>query len=234
MRSWWLRPMKILMIETNEILMVVVVEVFSTVLISKMMTVGVGHSRSYCNAGCDQSQGRRPLNTQVHWLNLPKEIYSPTIRQKLIRIRTANREVMVALGGTAIPGRPVSRSGLSDIAWDLDDLDQWRSWWSRLMRSWWSRPMKILMVKTNADQTILYMMIERLETKILMIDTDSITIATKNKSEMRVGGDQRYQYINCYWNVLKSCSNFVYPILLKFCVDIGTITSNCAWITHIT
>ena len=54
---------------------------------------------------------------------------------------------------------------------------------------------KILMIETNADQTTLYMMIERLETKI---DTDSITIATKNKSEMRVGGDQKYQYINCY------------------------------------
>ena len=29
-------------------------------LISKMMTVGVGHSRRYCNTGYDQSQGRRP------------------------------------------------------------------------------------------------------------------------------------------------------------------------------
>ena len=27
---------------------------------SKMMTVGVGHSRRYCNTGYDQSQGRRP------------------------------------------------------------------------------------------------------------------------------------------------------------------------------
>ena len=33
---------------------------FTTVLISKMMTVGVGHSRRYCNTGYDQSQGRRP------------------------------------------------------------------------------------------------------------------------------------------------------------------------------
>ena len=32
----------------------------TTVLISKMMTVGVGHSRRYCNTGYDQSQGRRP------------------------------------------------------------------------------------------------------------------------------------------------------------------------------
>ena len=29
-------------------------------LISKMITVGVGHSRRYCNTGYDQSQGRRP------------------------------------------------------------------------------------------------------------------------------------------------------------------------------
>ena len=29
-------------------------------LISKLMTVGVGHSRRYCNTGYDQSQGRRP------------------------------------------------------------------------------------------------------------------------------------------------------------------------------
>ena len=28
--------------------------------ISTMMTVGVGHSRRYCNTGYDQSQGRRP------------------------------------------------------------------------------------------------------------------------------------------------------------------------------
>ena len=33
---------------------------FTTVLISKMMTVGVGHSRRYCNTGYNQSQGRRP------------------------------------------------------------------------------------------------------------------------------------------------------------------------------
>ena len=31
-------------------------------------------------------------------------------RQKLIRIRTAEREAMVAPGGTAIPGRQVSRT----------------------------------------------------------------------------------------------------------------------------
>ena len=33
---------------------------FTTVLISKMMTVKVGHSRGYCNTGYDQSQRRRP------------------------------------------------------------------------------------------------------------------------------------------------------------------------------
>ena len=118
---------------------------------STMMTVGVGHSRRYCNTGYDQwtslkdgdlqhssalaqspkgdiehdiigwlvfndsthDKGRydcrsgslpeilqyrvwpvsrtETFNTQVHWLNLPKEILSPTIRQKLIRNRTASR-----------------------------------------------------------------------------------------------------------------------------------------------
>ena len=52
----------------------------------------------------DQSQ---TLNTQVHRPNLPKE---PTIRQKFIRIWTAAWEAMVAPGGTAISGRPVSRT----------------------------------------------------------------------------------------------------------------------------
>ena len=42
-------------------------------------TVGVGHSRRYCNTGYDQSQGRRPQGPvsrteKVHWLNLPREI----------------------------------------------------------------------------------------------------------------------------------------------------------------
>ena len=52
-------------------------------------TVGVGHSRRYCNTGYDQSQGRRP--STVHWPNLQRR-YSPTIHQKLIRIWTADRE----------------------------------------------------------------------------------------------------------------------------------------------
>ena len=34
-------------------------------LISKMMTVGVGHSRKYCNTGYDQSQGPRPSNSSA-------------------------------------------------------------------------------------------------------------------------------------------------------------------------
>ena len=33
---------------------------FNDSAMSKMMTVGVGHSRRYCNTGYDQSQGRRP------------------------------------------------------------------------------------------------------------------------------------------------------------------------------
>ena len=37
---------------------------------SKIMTVKVGHSRRYCNtAGMTETS-----STQVHWLNLPKEI----------------------------------------------------------------------------------------------------------------------------------------------------------------
>ena len=79
------------------------------VLISTI-TVEVGHSRRYCNIGYDQSQGRR-LSTLKCIGSISRRRYrAPTIRQKLVRIRTADREVMVAPGGTAIPGRPVSRT----------------------------------------------------------------------------------------------------------------------------
>ena len=79
-------------------------------LISKMMTVGVGHSWRYCNTGYDQSQGRRPSTLKCIGSISQRSYRAPTIRQKLIRIRTADREAMVAPGGTAIPGRPVSRT----------------------------------------------------------------------------------------------------------------------------
>ena len=53
-------------------------------------TVGVGHSRRYCNTGYDQSQGRRPSTLKCIG-PISKGDISPTIRQKLIRIRTASR-----------------------------------------------------------------------------------------------------------------------------------------------
>ena len=77
---------------------------------SKMMTVGVGHSRRYCNTGYDQSQGRRPSTLKCIGSISKGDIEPQPSSQKLIRIRTADREVMVAPGGIAIPGRPVSRT----------------------------------------------------------------------------------------------------------------------------
>ena len=54
-------------------------------------TVGVGHSRRYCNTGYDQSQGRRPSTLKCIGSISKGDIEPPTIRQKLIRNRTASR-----------------------------------------------------------------------------------------------------------------------------------------------
>ena len=74
-------------------------------VMSMMMTVG------YFNTGYDQSQGLRP-SVLKRIGSLSQESYrtQPCIRQKLIRIRIADREVMVAPCGTAIPGRPISKT----------------------------------------------------------------------------------------------------------------------------
>ena len=75
-----------------------------------MMTVGVSHFRRYCNTEYDQSQGRRPSTFKCIGSISRRRYRAQPSRQKLIRIRTADREVLVAPGGTAIPGRPVSRT----------------------------------------------------------------------------------------------------------------------------
>ena len=72
---------------------------------SMMMTVGMGHSRRYCKTGYDQSQGRKPSTLKCIGSISKGDIEPQPSRQKLVRIRTADREVMVAPGGTAIPGR---------------------------------------------------------------------------------------------------------------------------------
>ena len=54
-------------------------------------TVGVGHSRRYCNTGYDQSQGRRPSTLKGIDSISHRRYRAPTIRQKLIRNRTASR-----------------------------------------------------------------------------------------------------------------------------------------------
>ena len=68
-------------------------------------TVGVGHSRRYCTAIPGMTSLKDgDLQHSSALAQSPKEIYSPTIRQKLIRIRTADREVMVAPGGLCNTG----------------------------------------------------------------------------------------------------------------------------------
>ena len=71
-------------------------------------TVRVGHSRRYCNTGYDQSQGRRPSTFKCIGPISKGDTEPQLSRQKLIRIRTADRQVLVDPGSTAIPGRPVS------------------------------------------------------------------------------------------------------------------------------
>ena len=54
-------------------------------------TVGVGHSRRYCNTGYDQSQGRRPSTLKCIGPISKGDIEPQPSRQKLIRNRTASR-----------------------------------------------------------------------------------------------------------------------------------------------
>ena len=71
-------------------------------------TVGVGHSRRYCNTGYDQSQGRRPSTLKCIGPISKGDIEPQPSSQKLIRNRT-DREATVSLPAVcAIPGRPVS------------------------------------------------------------------------------------------------------------------------------
>ena len=54
-------------------------------------TVGVGHSRRYCNTGYDQSQGRRPSTLKCIGPISKGDIEPQPSSQKLIRNRTASR-----------------------------------------------------------------------------------------------------------------------------------------------
>ena len=78
---------------------------FNNRAIATMMTVGVDHSRRYCNTGYGHWPVSRTetFNTQVHWLNLPKIIHrpQPTVT-KLIRTLISDREAIVAPGVTSL------------------------------------------------------------------------------------------------------------------------------------
>ena len=54
-------------------------------------TVGVGHSRRYCNTGYDQSQGRRPSTLKCIGPISKGDIEPQPSSQKLVRNRTASR-----------------------------------------------------------------------------------------------------------------------------------------------
>ena len=65
------------------------------------MTVGVGHSRRYCNTGYDQSQGRRPSTLKCSGSISQRRYRAPTIQSE-INPKTGQpvgREAMVAPGG---------------------------------------------------------------------------------------------------------------------------------------
>ena len=63
---------------------------FTTVLISTMMTVGVGHSRRYCNTGYDQSQS---VSNQSIIQNLPTDHLREILSRNKTWSQTPNQPI---------------------------------------------------------------------------------------------------------------------------------------------